>query len=70
MTTAHTVCVGELDIGNDLPLTVIAGPCAMESRAHALEMGQALKEIADRVGFGPRPGSDCASPSSSSFRAS
>ena len=52
MTTAHTVCVGELDIGNDLPLTVIAGPCAMESRAHALEMAQEIKEIADRVGFG------------------
>ena len=39
MTIAHTVRVGELDIGNDLPLTVIAGPCAMESRAHALENG-------------------------------
>jgi 2-dehydro-3-deoxyphosphooctonate aldolase (KDO 8-P synthase) len=52
MTIAHTVRVGELDIGNDLPLTVIAGPCAMESRAHALEMAQAIKEIADRVGFG------------------
>ena len=37
MTTAHTVRVGDLKIGNDLPLTVLAGPCAMESRAHALE---------------------------------
>ena len=30
-------------IGNALPLTIIAGPCAMESRAHALETAQALK---------------------------
>ena len=39
-------------IGNALPLTVIAGPCAMESRAHALETAQALKEIAGRLGIG------------------
>ncbi len=39
-------------IGNALPLTVIAGPCAMESRAHALETAQALKEIASRLGIG------------------
>tara|TARA_R110001606_G_scaffold93498_2_gene207639 strand:+ start:351 stop:1208 length:858 start_codon:yes stop_codon:yes gene_type:complete len=51
MTTRH-VPVGGLTIGNDLPLTVLAGPCAMESRDHALEMASALKGIADRVGFG------------------
>ena len=39
-------------IGNALPLTIIAGPCAMESRAHALETAQALKEIAGRLGIG------------------
>ena len=39
-------------IGNALPLTLIAGPCAMESRAHALETAQALKEIAGRLGVG------------------
>jgi 2-dehydro-3-deoxyphosphooctonate aldolase (KDO 8-P synthase) len=38
--------------GNHLPLAVIAGPCQLESRAHALEMASALKEIADRVGIG------------------
>ena len=32
--------------GNALPLALIAGPCALESRAHALEMAAALKEIA------------------------
>ena len=39
-------------IGNALPLTIIAGPCAMESRAHALETAQALNEIAVRLGIG------------------
>ena len=39
-------------IGNALPLSIIAGPCAMESRAHALETAQALKEIAGRLGIG------------------
>src|SRR6202790_622730 len=37
--------------GNLLPLCLIAGPCALESRAHALEMASALKEIAARVGI-------------------
>ncbi|MEX2614701.1 MAG: 3-deoxy-8-phosphooctulonate synthase [Alphaproteobacteria bacterium] len=51
MTIRH-VPVGALTIGNDLPLTVLAGPCAMESRDHALKTAAALKDIADRVGFG------------------
>jgi 2-dehydro-3-deoxyphosphooctonate aldolase (KDO 8-P synthase) len=38
--------------GNDLPLALIAGPCALESRAHALEMASALKEIAIKTGAG------------------
>jgi len=38
-------------IGNDLPLTIIAGPCQLESREHGLEVSSALKEIADRVGL-------------------
>jgi 2-dehydro-3-deoxyphosphooctonate aldolase (KDO 8-P synthase) len=37
---------------NHLPLSLIAGPCAMESRDHALEMAAALKETADRLGIG------------------
>jgi 2-dehydro-3-deoxyphosphooctonate aldolase (KDO 8-P synthase) len=40
---------GKFKIGNDLPFTLLAGPCAMESRAHALEMSAALKEIADKL---------------------
>jgi 2-dehydro-3-deoxyphosphooctonate aldolase (KDO 8-P synthase) len=46
------VDVGGARFGNDLPLALIAGPCQMESRAHALEMAQALKEIAGRLGMG------------------
>ena len=48
----HHVKVGSLTIGNDLPLTIIAGPCQMESRAHALEVASALKEIAAKAGMG------------------
>ena len=46
------VPVGQIRLGNALPLALIAGPCALESRAHALEMAAALKEIAARVGIG------------------
>jgi 2-dehydro-3-deoxyphosphooctonate aldolase (KDO 8-P synthase) len=47
-----TVAVGAVRFGNDLPLALIAGPCTLESRSHALEMATALKEIAERVGVG------------------
>jgi 2-dehydro-3-deoxyphosphooctonate aldolase (KDO 8-P synthase) len=46
------VSVGNVRFGNALPLTLIAGPCQLESRAHALEMAAALKEIAARAGIG------------------
>jgi 2-dehydro-3-deoxyphosphooctonate aldolase (KDO 8-P synthase) len=46
------VTVGAVRFGNDLPLALIAGPCALESRAHALEMASALKEIAVKTGVG------------------
>ncbi len=52
MSAPRHVAVGALSVGNDLPLTLIAGPCAIESRAHALETALALREIADRVGIG------------------
>ncbi|HEY7901602.1 MAG TPA: 3-deoxy-8-phosphooctulonate synthase [Caulobacteraceae bacterium] len=38
--------------GNALPLALIAGPCVLESRQHALETAHALKEIAERLGIG------------------
>lgn len=48
----RTVSVGTVTFGNDRPIAVLAGPCQMESRAHALEMATALKEIARRLGIG------------------
>ncbi len=39
-------------IGNGLRLSILAGPCQMESRAHALETAHALKEAAERLGIG------------------
>ncbi len=52
MASTRHVEIGDLTLGNDLPFTLIAGPCAMESRAHALEMSQALKEITGALGIG------------------
>ncbi|MGO4571706.1 3-deoxy-8-phosphooctulonate synthase [Microvirga sp. 2TAF3] len=43
---------GSVRFGNHLPLSIIAGPCAMESREHALEMASALKEITTKLGMG------------------
>src|SRR6187200_229306 len=47
-----TVTIGAVRFGNTLPLSLIAGPCALESKAHALEMATALKEITARAGVG------------------
>ena len=44
------VSIGSIRAGNDLPLVVIAGPCQIESRAHALEVAIALKEMSEAVG--------------------
>ncbi len=46
------VTLGSVRFGNALPLALIAGPCQLESRAHALETASALKEIAGRLGVG------------------
>lgn len=47
----NLVDIGPLTLGNDRPLALIAGPCAMESRAHALETAQALVEMTGRIGM-------------------
>jgi len=44
--------VGAARFGNALPLALMAGPCVLESREHALETAAALKEITGRVGIG------------------
>jgi 2-dehydro-3-deoxyphosphooctonate aldolase (KDO 8-P synthase) len=52
MPTSRHVHIGNLTLGNDRPLALIAGPCALESRAHALEMSHALTELTARLGIG------------------
>jgi 2-dehydro-3-deoxyphosphooctonate aldolase (KDO 8-P synthase) len=47
-----TVTIGNVTFAQDRPIAVFAGPCQMESRAHALETASALKEIAGRLGLG------------------
>ena len=44
--------VGNVTFGNDAPLSLIAGPCALESRAHAFEMAEALTGMARKLGIG------------------
>lgn len=43
--------VQSFKIGNDLPFTLIAGPCVLESRAHGLEMSHALVELTKKLGI-------------------
>lgn len=50
--TAKHVTVGNVTFGSDLPLALIAGPCQMESRDHALDMARALKEMSEMLGIG------------------
>jgi len=49
---APVVTVGGVKFGNNLPISIIAGPCQLESRAHALEVAGALKEFANRLKIG------------------
>jgi 2-dehydro-3-deoxyphosphooctonate aldolase (KDO 8-P synthase) len=51
MADPRTVAIGSIALANDRPLALIAGPCAMESRAHALETAQALVEMTGRIGM-------------------
>ena len=52
MTLPHAVDIGPVTVANDQPLALIAGPCALESRHHALETAQALSGIAEKLGIG------------------
>ncbi len=52
MTVSRHISIGNITIGNDLPLVIIAGPCALESRAHAIEMSHALVELVGGLGIG------------------
>lgn len=46
------VTVGGVTFANDAPISILAGPCQMESRQHALEMATALVEVSKSLGFG------------------
>jgi len=46
----RTVRVGDIAIGNALPFVLIAGPCQIESRGHALEVAAALRDLSDATG--------------------
>ncbi|MCP5037218.1 MAG: 3-deoxy-8-phosphooctulonate synthase, partial [Rhodobacteraceae bacterium] len=46
------VRVGNVTFGNDLPLIVIAGPCQLEGRDHALDIAGKLHEICADLGLG------------------
>ncbi len=52
MTTPRAVQIGTLTLANDRPFVLIAGPCQMESRAHALETAAALNEMCGKLGIG------------------
>ncbi len=52
MTKPRHIKIRDLTLGNDLPFVLIAGPCALESRDHALEMCHALHDLAKAAGVG------------------
>jgi 2-dehydro-3-deoxyphosphooctonate aldolase (KDO 8-P synthase) len=52
MTPNSTVTIGNITVSNSAPIAVFAGPCALESRNHALETASALKEISERLNIG------------------
>ncbi|QCE34029.1 3-deoxy-8-phosphooctulonate synthase [Acetobacteraceae bacterium] len=47
-----SISIGQLEIGESLPFSLIAGPCQIESRQHALEVAFALKEITSKLNIG------------------
>ena len=52
MISPNHIEIGNVTVANDAPFVLIAGPCALESRAHAMEMSAALVEITSKLGIG------------------
>jgi 2-dehydro-3-deoxyphosphooctonate aldolase (KDO 8-P synthase) len=52
MAPNSSVTVGKVVFANNAPLSLIAGPCQLESRQHAFDMAGALKELTERLGIG------------------
>ena len=51
MVKPRHVPIGGLTVGNDLPFTLIAGPCQIESAGHAFEVADALVEMTGKLGI-------------------
>jgi 2-dehydro-3-deoxyphosphooctonate aldolase (KDO 8-P synthase) len=51
LTTCRQFSVGNVRIGGDAPLALIAGPCVIESEDHILRMAENLKKICGRLGL-------------------
>ena len=49
MTSLRHITIGSVEIGNDLPLVLIAGPCQVESRDHAMFMAEALRTLTSKL---------------------
>ena len=52
MIAPNSIQIGNVTVANNAPFVLIAGPCAIESRAHAMEMSAALVEITKKLGIG------------------
>ena len=52
MINQHHISIGKHSIGNDLPMVLIAGPCAIESHDHAIDMASQLNKMATELGVG------------------
>ena len=52
MSAPKSIEIGDLNIANDAPFVLLAGPCALESRDHAMEISAALVEITSSLGIG------------------
>ena len=50
--SCKTVSVGGVSFANDRPFALIAGPCVLESREHALDIASSLKELCEELGIG------------------
>ncbi|MBL4907293.1 MAG: 3-deoxy-8-phosphooctulonate synthase [Sneathiella sp.] len=52
MTQQTHVKIGNIEVGNDLPFAIIAGPCQMESETHAMDIAGQLHEMTSKLGIG------------------
>ncbi len=52
MITQHQISVENVNFGNELPLTLIAGPCQLESRSHAMMMAEQISDISAKLNIG------------------